>query len=466
MKKLNLSITNVQNISDFKHEFNFENKSLQCLVGKNGVGKTTLIKAIANLKIASVFGATSAPFIFNSGSKIEYKIDEETYTFSYNDVLDALDSKDNIDNKVKDNILFELPIPHGERFKEFEKLGRIDAKLRTKIVDNDYEPAEKLSSFLQKIYKSDKFNDLKEVELENKKYYFLPQPNDRYIREDYLSSGEFFVISLFKIIQQKKKLIVIDEIDISLDASAQVNLLEQLRLFCKEYKINILFTTQSLALMKTFSKKGEPSLLYMTNDKGRVELNNQSYNYVKSVMYGFKGKGKIILVEDGMLKKYIEFLLKDETELGSNYKIIFIGGASNTVDLMKRNETECFLSDTAEDVITVLDGDRDPKSSTERPNKQLQNYIEDGRVLLIPFESVEKKLLSAYYENDPFTSEVNLVERLPLRRTKKAIKAIKVYENCKKSDEEIFEFINSRKQREVNTLRENLVTFLQNSEND
>lgn len=446
MKKLNLSITNVQNISDFKHEFDFETKSLQCLVGKNGVGKTTLIKAIANLKIASVFGATSAPFIFNSGSKIEYKIDEETYTFSYNDVLDALDSKDNIDNKVKDNILFELPIPHGERFKEFEKLGRIDAKLRTKIVDNDYEPAEKLSSFLQKIYKSDKFNDLKEVELENKKYYFLPQPNDRYIREDYLSSGEFFVISLFKIIQQKKKLIVIDEIDISLDASAQVNLLEQLRFFCKEYKINILFTTQSLALMKTFSTQGEQFLLYMTNDSGNVELNNQSYNYVKSVMYGFKGWDRYILTEDKMLKNYLTYLLEDATEL-LEHTIIYVGGADNTVDLMKRNSNEGFLSDTAEEVITVLDGD------------QLSAYGKKKRVYLIPFKSIEKEIYKRYKNNDPFV--IGYIGEFTEDSTESySNNAKNLYKNFRKSNQEVFDFLEGIKPTEVGDLRQELIDFL------
>ena len=45
-----------------------------------------------------------------------------------------------------------------------------------------------------------------------------------------------------------RKLIVIDEIDISLDAAAQAKLVEQLRLSCQKYAVNIVFTTHSLTL--------------------------------------------------------------------------------------------------------------------------------------------------------------------------------------------------------------------------
>ena len=39
-------------------------------------------------------------------------------------------------------------------------------------------------------------------------------------REDYLSSGEYFLIRLYRTIMSSARLIVIDEIDISLDAVA------------------------------------------------------------------------------------------------------------------------------------------------------------------------------------------------------------------------------------------------------
>ena len=87
-------------------------------------------------------------------------------------------------------------------------------------------------------------------------------------------------------IQRKCKLIVIDEIDISLDASAQVNLIKQLRQFCNDYEVNIIFTTHSLALMKTLA---DSELYYMESNDAVISFRNVSYNYIKSELFCFVG---------------------------------------------------------------------------------------------------------------------------------------------------------------------------------
>ena len=114
-----------------------------------------------------------------------------------------------------------------------------------------------LIAFLSKIYDDNRFENLKEVKIRKANYYFILRDEDErfYIREDYLSSGEYFVINLFRHIQSGKKIIYIDEIDISLDSTAQVNLLEALREICTEQDIFIVFSTHSLALMKTVKLK-------------------------------------------------------------------------------------------------------------------------------------------------------------------------------------------------------------------
>jgi ABC-type multidrug transport system ATPase subunit len=241
----------VQHIKELFFRIELSNK-LMCIVGKNSVGKTTLIRAIKNLTSANTFAKTASPYIFKDNSCIRYVIDGEVYNFQYNPKLQVIDTKAIINEKIKRNIYAELPIPHGERFNHFQRLSEIDEELRKSISLEEYSTPNDLIKFLSKIYTNDsRFENLKEIKIKGKQYYFILKENNFYIREDYLSSGEHFIINLYKIIKRQCKLIVIDEIDISLDASAQVNLISELRNFCKQYGVNIVFTTHSLPLIKT-----------------------------------------------------------------------------------------------------------------------------------------------------------------------------------------------------------------------
>ena len=185
-------------------------------------------------------------------------------------------------------------------------------------------------------------------------------------------------------IHRKCKLIVIDEIDISLDAVAQVNLIGALRKYCRDFNVNIIFTTHSLAIMKTMEQE---ELYYMENYHGQCAFVNKSYNYIKALLYKFEGWDKYILTEDRVLQKYLEYTLELESVF-AKYKIIYIAGGSNVVDLMKRNAAERFFSDDI-NVITVLDGDQRGEA-----------YCQDVEQLyFLPFESIEKQL-KVHYDND------------------------------------------------------------------
>jgi len=202
--------------------------------------------------------------------------------------------------------------------------------------------------------------------------------DDYYIREDYFSSGEYFVISIYKLLQNRCKLIVIDEIDISLDSSAQVELIDKLRELVSKYNSNIIFTTHSLAIMK---KMQSNELFYMEKNDNNIEIKIKSYNYIKSLLFQFEGYDKCILTEDEMLSKYITYLLNGE-KISSKYNIICVSGADDTVKLMDKNKSELFFGDTTE-VLTILDGDQ-------------SKYKDKDNVLLLPFESIEKHLLELY----------------------------------------------------------------------
>ena len=89
-----------------------------------------------------------------------------------------------------------------------------------------------------------------------------------------------------------------------------------------------------------------------------VKIESASYNYIKSLLFGFSGWDKYILTEDFVLQKFLDYIIKKYCfDVYYEYKIIYVGGGANVVDLMRRNSQEEFLSEP-ENVISVLDGDQ------------------------------------------------------------------------------------------------------------
>ncbi|HCH4061853.1 TPA: hypothetical protein ACF311_003630 [Vibrio parahaemolyticus] len=379
--KFSLTLNNVQHIKRLQFDIDSETGKMLCLVGK-----TTLLRSIRNIYLSNTFVETAAPYIFNSDSSIEYIFDDDLYEYKYNVKLSTLDSRQVIPNEIKDLFLVELPIPHGNRFNQFLRLVELDEQIRNKIALGDYQEPNDLIIFLRKIYEDNRFEHLKEVRIGKLKYYFiLRDENERfYIREDYLSSGEYFVINLYRNIKSGKRIIFIDEIDISLDSIAQVNLLKALREICIQQNIFIVFTTHSLALMKTV----EPQELFyieLDEETREVSIENRSYNFIKSLLYRFVGYDKYLLTEDECLEKYLHYILSKSEDSFYKYHVIYIGGGSQVVDLLVRNAKSQFLSSN-DDVLAVLDGDQ----KKERYHQGCNN------ILFLPFSNIEMEILERY----------------------------------------------------------------------
>lgn len=383
--KLNVSIENVQHIVRADLDIDLARAGLTCLVGRNGVGKTTLVKALRNLKVSDTFKKTSIDWIFNEQSRITYKCwDNTEYLFLFDKNLRAINCRTPIKQELRDELDVELPMPFGDRFHYFQSISEADGEIRRSVVLETYSKPDELIDFLHGIYGAGKFDRLRQIEVKGKLYYFLVLDDDRYIREDYFSSGEYFLICLYRNIRARRKLIVIDEIDISLDAAAQVNLVGRLRDFCRQYKVNIVFTTHSMVMMRMV----EPDeLFYVESDSGAIEINNRSYTYIKSRLFGFSGWDRYLLVEDEMLVWFIEYLLEKYKIIAFyNYKILYIASGEQTVDLMNRNVSEGFLTD-ATGVVSVIDGDQ-----------RGENYVPHakGRIIFLPWPSIEKQILAEY----------------------------------------------------------------------
>lgn len=381
--KIDVELINVSHLPNIKCSIGSDNGSLMCIVGKNGVGKTTLFKALKNIKSADTFIKTSSD-IFNQESRIIYRIDDVVYDFYYDENIKSLNSKKVFPTAIRDRMFVELPIPHGDRFNFFQKISEVDAQIRQAAAIENYNEPKQLISFLNGIYDTSKFNDLRAVSIKGSTYYFRLLPSGKYLREDYFSSGEYFLISLFRSVFSGNKFVLVDEIDISLDAAAQVRLVSWLRKFQKDFEATFVFSTHSLAMMKTM-EDGE--IFYMENslDSGDILIKKVSFNYINSILFGFKGWGKFILTEDEVLADFIGQLInKYCSDIFHEYKIIHIGGATNTTDLLRRNREEGFFS-TNKNVIAVLDGDQ----------KDLK-HARKSAIHCIPLWNLENAVLSEY----------------------------------------------------------------------
>lgn len=441
MDRLRVVIEFVQHIRSMELDIDLTEPRLRCLVGPNGVGKTTLVRALRNLTNADTFVKTAPPRIVSGRSRVTYFADDTSIVFKYDPRLGALNCHQSIPPAIREAISVELSIPHGARFNFAKSASTADPEIRRKLALGLAERPEELITFLAAIYRTEIYSSLIEVSVKGRSFYAIAQPGNTYIREDYLSSGEHFLINLYRAIKSPAKLIVIDEIDLSLDAAAQVRLANFLRSFCDRYGCTILFTTHSLALMRTLFPT---ELSYLDNADGNATTTPASYSYAKARLFGFGGWDRYILTEDKVLMAFVEFLVGAKCAPSFfRWKIIYVGGGAQVVDLLARNRTDEFLS-RSENVIAILDGDRKRKA-----------YASDPQVHLLPFHDVEAELY-ALRDSDPefpfhserqsFTGKKDHFEYLQQKHIATSV--------------DIFEYIFSRHSTELDRLVNTLAEFL------
>lgn len=352
-----VEIENVNPITKLVFEIDLSQPGIYCIVGKNGAGKTTLAKAIMNLAFADTFVRTSPDGVFSDSSAIRYTLGEEHYPFTYDPGLRSISTRKPVQADHKAVASVEMPAPYGQRFTFFRTLAEHDDEIRQAVVLEKYTKPAALIEFLTNIYQDHRFDELVEVQFRRGVCCCFVREDKRYLREDYFSSGEYFLINVYRKITQGTSLVVIDEIDISLDASTQTKLAEQLRLLCAKHGSSVVFTSHSLALMQTL-EPGELHYLDRDPETGVTALSPMSFNGVKSLMFQFKGYDRYILTEDEELTQFLSYVIRMFCPPAFfSYIIIKVGGADQVTDLMRRNRREQFLGPEAH-VISILDGDQ------------------------------------------------------------------------------------------------------------
>ena len=388
MSRLQVTLDAIQHVAHLHLDVDLSKSGLVCLVGRNGAGKTTLVRALRNLSNSDTFIRTATPYAFSEKSRIVYDLDGDLATFTYNSELRSLDCRDKISKELRELVAAELPMPYGARFNYFKSASEADQDIRTAIALKTYRCPGELITFLNAVYETDRYSATVEVRVRGKSYYALVREDGTYIREDYLSSGEHFLINLFRTIKGPSKLLVIDEIDLSLDAAAQANLPGWLREFCGQYDCKILFTTHSLALMQQLEVD---ELFYMEEENGGVSIKPTSFSHAMLRLFGFIGYDRYIATEDKKLIALIHHLVKKYCPATLlSYKVIYIGGASQVAGLIESNEGDRFLA-APEKVIAILDGDQCK-----------EKYAQNASIHMIPLTSVEKALWAARQEDPEF----------------------------------------------------------------
>ena len=381
-----VEIRDVRPIKALTVSIDIDRNAPLCIVGRNGAGKTTLAKTIMNFALADTFQRTTSDGALRDSSFVRYTLDGASFEFTYEPAVGTLSTRQPVPESLKSLIAVELPIPHGQRFNYFHVLADADAEIRRAIILDDDTRPDAMIGFLTRIYGEARFKNLREVNFSRGACCFYRAENERYVREDYFSSGEFFLVNLFRRLQSGTRLIFIDEIDISLDAAAQARLVPELRSLCMEFSVNIVFTSHSLALMQTLK---EDELLYLETGNEQSVLEERSFAYVKSLLFGFSGWDRYILVEDEAAKLVIQHHInKHCIPTYYSYHIIPVGCASHVIGLLERNQAHGFLA-SADAVIAILDGDQ-----------ARTNYASKPKAYCMPLLSLESAFETVYDQAD------------------------------------------------------------------
>src|ERR1035441_10298986 len=99
----------VQHVQHLSLQLDLSANQLTCIVGKNGVGKTTLIRAFRNLSHADTFLRTAARDIFQPDSSICYEIAGQSFRFSYDSAIHSLNCRTPIPKDIRELCAVELP---------------------------------------------------------------------------------------------------------------------------------------------------------------------------------------------------------------------------------------------------------------------------------------------------------------------------------------------------------------------
>ena len=357
----------LSNIKDVKEmRFNVPTLSgIFLIVGKNGVGKTTLLTSIDRIRNSHAFA-----YGF-SVSKYDNTIDQFTNT-----KITYAGNESTVVYTRRERRWVPTPRSQSEKvFNEFEFKHIIFIKANSDRITptgdeikkgNTIQANSYLKDALNEIFETNKFDSLRLLRNGRGKgkipaqFYVIKNKNEHF-SEKRFSSGEIATIRLIESVMdaREKTLILLDETEMALHPRVQSNLYDFLLQLADQKDITILMSTHSSTLIhktrpdKIFliDKNSNGSSVVLNpccpaNAIGHVDdISNAGYDYLYFVE---DDKAKLIL--ESMIEHY-----KLITKKLFKYRVIPVGGFNETANFtirtinakLSRSKVFCFLDTDA-----------------------------------------------------------------------------------------------------------------------
>lgn len=192
--------------------------------------------------------------------------------------------------------------------------------------------------------------------------------------QDNISQIITALLSFQRIQPLKGGVLLIDEIDTTLFPAAQINLIKKLYQYSKKLKIQIIFTTHSLEIIKTIKTfpEDECDVNFLEMKAGKVRNTiNPAFEYIKNrILLETKQKEKLtkvnLLCEDNTAYCWIFNLLNGNPFLKARCSVYPGNLSDGALADLACKRLSCF-----NDFIFVIDGDR----RKEKRYKKIKNVI-------------------------------------------------------------------------------------------
>lgn len=400
MQEIKIIIEKLKKIDRLEFVLKLE-KGIYAIVGNNGVGKSSLITCIAKLVKPSIlkeefsgntnnFGESTITYVNPYGFEAIWK---KNPTWQASDTYNAM---------PKYKGFFESSILTGTRFYHLDNKNIV---LKNKDIETSKEATPFIKKTMDYIINGNEtgfFDNLYFSEIAyRKRLYYIDLGDGNHITEFNFSTGEYFLLSVLKIIQTFSKrrhqdelrLLIIDEIDIALHPLAQKRFIEKLLQWMDEFNLLIVFATHSLPILESLHE----------NDIYHIE-NNKIFNpiypaYLASKLHQHSYYDKIILVEDKLASKFIEKIIDNINIERILYKIIPIGGWEKVLEIYTQNEKYKYFSHAS--TFCILDGD-----VIDQANKKPYKKI-DKRFL--PFSNIERVCVESLFIDSDLKDKLNML---------------------------------------------------------
>ncbi len=182
---------------------------------------------------------------------------------------------------------------------------------------------------------------------------------------------------------------------------------------------------------------------YLEKSSDSICLEQRSFGYIKSDLYGFIGKDRYIITEDKMLEGFLKYLIKTyNIDPFFEYEIIPVGGESQITAIAKKNDSHKIFGEPNH-LIAVVDKD------IERTIRK--KWKSESKLYFSPVKDIE---LHIWKNKDKLLPDIKLKEFKHAKKEKDTAKTYcnKVVNSGQKIQNDLYSYIVADFQKETEGL--------------